>query len=85
MPFNITCIRCGGKIATVEKNKVRDWVQTHDVEVCNDCIKKEENLRSFFDKQKNGYSKKLNVICDEAIAQLNNEIKELNAEHRATD
>lgn len=85
MPFNIMCIRCGTKIATVEMNKVRDWTQTHDVEVCKTCVDKEEKLRVFFDKQKNGYIKKLNVICESAVAQLNNEIKELNAEHRPTD
>lgn len=82
MPFNITCVRCGSKIATVEKNKVRDWVQTHDIEICKDCTDKEEKLRAFFDKQKNGYIKRLNAVMESAVEQLNNEIEKLNAEHR---
>jgi len=82
MPFNITCVRCGGKIATVEKDKVRDWVQTHDIEVCKGCVDKEDALRAFFDKQKNGYIKKLNAVCEQAVTDLNEKIKEIHVEHR---
>lgn len=84
MPFNITCVRCNGKIATIEKNKVRDWVQTHDIEVCKTCTDKEEMLLAFFNKRKDGYIKKLNVILEEAKTDLTEHIKELNVEHRTT-
>jgi hypothetical protein len=86
MPFNIMCVRCGTKIATVEMNKVRDWTQTHDVEICKGCVEKEEKLREFFEKQKKGYIKRLDVLCQEAVTELDKKVKELaHAEYRPTD
>ena len=77
MPFNITCVRCGDKIATIEKNKIRDWVQTHDLEVCKLCQQKEEKLRSFFAKQKNLYVKRLDEVLESAVKDLNEQIRGL--------
>lgn len=77
MPFNVVCSRCNALMATIERNKVRDYTQIHQEEICKNCITQEASLRKFFEKQKNVYITKLERTLEEAIQKLDQEVKEL--------
>ena len=77
MPFNVTCGRCNALIATITKDKVRDYTQTHETEICAKCVKKEDEMRSFYEKRKKQYIAKLDAILNDAIEDLDSKIKEM--------
>ena len=77
MPFNVTCVRCNALITTITKDKVRDYTQIHETEICKKCVQKEEEMRSFYEKRKKQYMAKLDSILTEAIEDLDNKIKEI--------
>jgi hypothetical protein len=84
MPFNIVCVRCNKLMATVEKAKVRDWVQTHDVEICDTCVAAESSLRKFYEKEKDKYVKQHKAVLDAAVESLDRKVRELaHGNHRS--
>ena len=76
MPVNLLCERCGKSIGNFPYDKVRDYVQANG-ETCKECLKNEDKLIKFWEREKNGYIRKLDLILEEAKQALADKINEL--------
>jgi len=76
MPLDLRCERCNGHIVTVSYSKIRDYVQENG-EVCKSCLDMEVKLKSFFEKKKQSYIRRLDSVEKQALDDLKHEIARL--------
>lgn len=76
MALRLFCERCYKHIVTLPAEKVAGYISKHG-EVCAACMKKEDALISFFDKQKEKWIKDLGALKQRAIDDLQIEIERL--------
>ena len=76
MPVDLRCDRCNKKIASVNYEKIREYVQKNG-ETCKTCLQAEEKLKVFFTGMKNTYNRKMDQLITKALDDLKNKIAQL--------
>jgi hypothetical protein len=76
MPVVINCSWCNKTMGSVALSKIKDWDKG---EVCDECVKKKDETLKVFESAVERTKNRLNLYREEAVKQLESEIKALAA------
>lgn len=77
MPVTINCGWCNKSMGSVSFTKFKEWDKG---EVCQECLAKKDEVLRVFDSAVERAKNRMNLYREEAVSELEKEIKRIAAE-----